>query len=66
MMMKGPCVIYPDWVKQTIRLRLHPGFKPRRIRLLAAAKMITAKRDGDFLIAKVPSILDHEVLAIDL
>jgi hypothetical protein len=66
MMMKGPVREFIPVGEQHVRVLLPAGAKPSRIHLLAAAKTITAKREGDFLIAKVPSILDHEVLAIDL
>ena len=52
--------------EQRVRVRLPAGAKPTRIHLLAAAKTIASKREGEILITKVPSILDHEILAIDL
>jgi hypothetical protein len=66
MMMKGPIREFIPLGEQKIRLRLPPEAKPRRVHLLAAGKTIAARRDGDFISARVPSVLDHEVLAIDL
>ena len=66
MMMKGPVRELIAIGEQLVRIRLPAGTKPRRVHLLAAGKTVGAKRDGEFLIAKVPSILDHEILAIDL
>jgi hypothetical protein len=65
-MMKGPIREFIAVGEQRIRVRLPEGAKPRRVHLLAAGKDAVTKRQDDFLIAKVPSILDHEVIAIDL
>jgi hypothetical protein len=52
--------------EQKIRLRLPAGEKPGRVRLLAADKRVRAERNGGYLNVIVPSILDHEVVAVDL
>jgi hypothetical protein len=51
---------------QTIRIRLPNGTRAKRIRLLAADKTPRAERSGQYLSVAVPSVLDHEVVAIDL
>jgi hypothetical protein len=66
MMMKGPVREFIPIGEQHIRLRLPPDTKPKRVHLLAAGKNLATRRDGEYLVAKVPSVLDHEVLAIDL
>jgi len=66
MMMKGPVREFIRIGEQQVRVRLPAGVKPRRVHLLAANKTVRAKRDGEFLTATVPSVLDHEVLAIDV
>ena len=48
------------------RFRLPDGTRPRRVHLLAADKTPKADRAGRQLTLTVPSILDHEVVAIDL
>jgi hypothetical protein len=66
MMMKGPIRELIPVGPQRVRVRLPEGMKPRRIHLLAARKTANAKRDGEFFVVAVPSVLDHEVVAIDL
>jgi hypothetical protein len=38
----------------------------RRVHLLAAGKTPKFARDGSYLTVTVPSLLDHEIVAIDL
>jgi hypothetical protein len=52
--------------EQHIRVRLPAGAKPKRVHWLATGKTAHSHRDGDYLLTVAPSILDHEVLAIDL
>ena len=66
MMMKGPVRELISVGKQTVRLRLPAGVKPKQVRLLAADKKVRSERSGPYLTVNVPSILDHEVVAIDL
>jgi hypothetical protein len=66
MMMKGPIREFIPVGGQRVRVRLPQGARPKRIHLLAAEKTIRASRDGEFLNLTVPSVLDHEVVAIDL
>jgi hypothetical protein len=66
MMMKGPVRELLPIGSQEVRIRLPDGTKARRIRLLAADKTLKPNRSGQHLRLTVPSILDHEVVAIDL
>ena len=45
--------------------RLPAGVTPRATKLLVANRAVDARRDGDWLEVTVPSILDHEVVAVD-
>ena len=66
MMMKGPIRELIPIGSQQVRVRLPDGTKPRRVHLLAADKTPKVDRAGQHLTLTVPSILDHEVVAIDL
>jgi len=66
MMMKGPIREFIPVGEQKVRVRLPAGGQPRRIRLLAANTTLKAQRRGSELTLVVPSIVDHEVVAIDL
>jgi Beta-galactosidase trimerisation domain len=66
MMMKGPVREFIPVGEQRIRVRLPEGTRPQRVQLLAANTTIVMRQDGEFLSLTVPSVLDHEVIAIDL
>jgi hypothetical protein len=66
MMMKGPIREFLPIGKQTVKVQLPPGAKPRKVHLLAAEKTFSPKISGNTLKIEVPSIVDHEVVAIDL
>jgi hypothetical protein len=65
MMMKGPVRELIPVGAQKVRLRLPNGAKAKQVRLLAADKNVRSERSGPYLNVAVPSILDHEVVAID-
>jgi putative glycosyl hydrolase-like family 6 (GHL6) protein len=65
MMMKGPVRELLPVGPLKVRLRVSDA-KVRNIRLLAARKAPQIARSGEHLTITVPSILDHEVIAIDL
>lgn len=65
MMMKGPIREFIPLGEQKVQLRLPEGAKARKVRLLAADKTPRLDRAGQQLTITVPSILDHEVIAID-
>src|SRR5262252_616274 len=66
MLMKGPVRELIPVGEQKVRLRLPDGHAPRKVRLLAAGKTTKFTRDGAHLVVTVPSVLDHEILALDL
>ena len=66
MMMKGPIREFVPIGPQMVQLRLPDGIKARKIHLLAASKTPSVHRSGQLLTVTVPSVLDHEVVAIDL
>jgi hypothetical protein len=66
MMMKGPVRELMPVGKQQVRVRLPEGTRVRKVRLLAGDKTAHTERTGTYLSVTVPSVLDHEVVAIDL
>jgi hypothetical protein len=66
MMMKGPVRELIAIGEQHLRLRLPDGTRPKEVRLLAAERALRADISGPYLSLTVPSILDHEVVAVDL
>ena len=65
MMMKGPIREAIPVGAQAVRIHL-PGIEPKRVRLLVADIVSSFRMDGEWLEVTVPSILEHEVVAIDL
>jgi len=66
MMMKGPIRELIPIGEQTVRVRLPDGTQAKKVQLLANGKSPHIRRDDRYLILTIPSILDHEVVAIDL
>jgi hypothetical protein len=66
MMMKGPIREFIPIGEQRVRLRLPKRGGAPSVRLLAANQKPSIKWSGDQLSIVVPSILDHEIIAIDL
>ncbi|MBI4557211.1 MAG: beta-galactosidase trimerization domain-containing protein [Candidatus Hydrogenedentes bacterium] len=66
MMMKGPLREILPVGEQKVRVRLPARSQVRRVRLLAADQTPHVTHDGDYVSLTVPSILDHEVVVIDL
>lgn len=66
MMMKGPLRELISVGQQTVALRLPSGTRIRRVHLLAANKSARVTQRPSGLTISVPSILDHEIVAIDL
>jgi hypothetical protein len=66
MMMKGPIRELIPVGEQKIRLQLPDGKQAKTVRLLAADTILRTEFSGQYLFITVPSILDHEVVAIDL
>ena len=66
MMMKGPIRELIPTGEQEVRVRLPEGTKAEAVRLLSADRPAKTVRVGTSLVVTVPSVLDHEVVAIDL
>jgi hypothetical protein len=66
MMMKGPIRELIPIGEQQVRLRLPGKMRARNIRFLAAEKVLPALQTAQYLSITVPSILDHEVVVVDL
>jgi hypothetical protein len=65
MMMKGPMRELLPVGEQQVQVRLPEAAKLRRVQLLAGARAPRYARSGSSLKITVPTILDHEVVAID-
>ena len=66
MMMKGPFRELIPVAEQKISVHLPAGAHAKSVQLLAAEKSLPVEQEGQYLTAIVPSILDHEIVAIDL
>jgi len=66
MTMKGPYRDFFPIGEQTLTLRLPGDVRAKQARLLVAERTIAMERSGTMLTLRVPSILDHEVVAIDI
>jgi hypothetical protein len=65
MFMKGPFRELLPLGQQTIRIRLSESSKVKGVKFLAANQKPQVTRSGPDLLVTTPSILDHEILAID-
>ncbi len=66
MMMKGPIRDYYPVGPQEIRLRLPAGLQPRAVALLAAERAPEHRFADGILTVQVPTIVDHEVIAVEV
>jgi hypothetical protein len=66
MMMKGPLREFIPLPAQRVAVRLPEGIKARRVKLLVSGEELSPTETGRELHLTVPSILDHEVIAIDV
>ena len=66
MTMKGPYRDFFPIGAQILKLRLPSGIRANHVRLLVADKSVAFELSGSVLKVTVPSILDHEVVAIDI
>ena len=66
MMMKGPYRELIPVGEQRVVVRLPEGSRARRVQLLRAGRELPVQQEGAELSLKVPSILDLEVVAIDV
>jgi hypothetical protein len=65
MTMKGPIREFIPVAAQQVRIRLPQGRKARRVQLLVSGQTPRTQESGGEVRLTVPSILDHEVVAID-
>jgi hypothetical protein len=66
MMMKGPVRELMPVGPQTVRLQLPGGRRAVAVHLLAAGRTVKPAWEGGRLVVTVPSVLDHEVVAVDV
>ena len=66
MAMKGPYRDFFPIGAQNVKLNLPGDVRPKQARLLVADKSVAMERSGSSIAFTVPSILDHEVIAIDI
>ena len=66
MMMKGPIREFIPTPPQTVAVRLPSGRKARKVQLLVGDRMPRVQEGNGSVTLTIPSILDHEVVAIDL
>jgi hypothetical protein len=66
MTMKGPFRELIAIGEQKVRVKLPDGMKPKRVHLLKADRAAEQRVERGWLHVRVPSVLDHEVIAIDV
>ncbi len=66
MLMKGPYRELIPSPPQRVRVKLPPGARPRNVQLLAAGQTPPNRVTNGWVELTVPSVLDHEIIAIDL
>jgi hypothetical protein len=65
MMMKGPLREFLPLAAQRVSIRLPEGRKSRGVKLLVSGQTPHTQQANGQIHLTVPSILDHEVVAID-
>jgi hypothetical protein len=66
MMMKGPMRDLIPLPEQRVRVKLPEGAKAAKVQLLVGDRAPRAETPAGYVDVIVPTILDHEVVAIDL
>jgi len=66
MMMKGPFREFIRIAEQKLQVKTPPNTKVNKIHLLVSGRSPDYETSGDIVSLAVPSILDHEVVALDL
>jgi hypothetical protein len=66
MTMKGPFREFVPVGEQSVRIRIPDGLTPKNVHLLVGKQSPLVQNRGADLTVTVPSILDHEVVAIDI
>ena len=66
MMMKGPIREFIPTGPIHVSVRLPQGARPKKVQLLARGQVVKTEQANGVVRVTVPSIVDHEVVAIDL
>jgi hypothetical protein len=66
MALKGPFREFVPVGPLTVRLRLPEGARARRVQLLSSGATVAAEEAAGVLTVTVPSVRDHEAVAVDL
>jgi hypothetical protein len=66
MAMKGPYRDFFPVGPHTVKVRMPEGAEAKRARLLASGKEAVMTRDGRMVSVRVPSVRDHEVVAVEV
>ena len=66
MMMKGPIRETIPVGEQRVRVRLPANVQAKAVRLLVADSAPVFRMNGEWLDVTVPSVAEHEVVAVDL
>jgi hypothetical protein len=66
MMMKGPYREFTPAPPQEVRIRVPNGMKAKKVQLLVGGADVPVEENNGVVTLKVESMLDHEVIAIDL
>ncbi len=66
MMMKGPIREFIPTPAQQVGVRLPEGKKARKVQLLVSGRAVQVREGNGRVSLTIPSILDHEVVAIDV
>jgi hypothetical protein len=66
MMMKGPLRELIPSPPQEVTIRIPQGMKPQKVKLLVSRNAPQVRHSNGAVTLVIPSILDHEVVAIDL
>jgi hypothetical protein len=66
MMMKGPIREFIPTPPQQVTVRLPAGGKAKKVQLLVSRQTARVREANETVTLTIPSILDHEVVAIDL
>jgi len=66
MMMKGPVREFIPSPPQEVTVRIPQGKKPAKVKLLVSAHVPQIRQSNGAISLTIPSIRDHEVIALDL
>jgi hypothetical protein len=66
MMMKGPLREFLPTPPQNVSVRLPVGARVKKVQLLSSGQVLRVQEANGTITLTIPSIVDHEVIAIDL